>query len=191
MGRIICIIASFIGIIIFGLLLNSLHSKLSMNNRENRAFDEIKITLLLKKFKAKALKVILSYYRLMRVIEKEKIDFIQKNGELQPEKEKIKRKGIKQIEFHIHEYKKFRNKIEDIKRRTTIDNQIYQISRSLNENLEFLVTTSRIEINSLINHINFSQNFSQIIKGYSQILKIMTSHMNKAIVFQKQDIINK
>ena len=127
----------------------------------------------------------------MRVKKKKKIDFIQKNGELQPEKEKIKRKGIKQIEFHIHEYKKFRNKIEDIKRRTTIDNQIYQISRSLNENLEFLVTTSRIEINSLINHINFSQNFSQIIKGYSQILKIMTSHMNKAIVFQKQDIINK
>lgn len=191
MGRIICIIASFIGIIIFGLLITSLHSKLSMNNSENRAFNEINVTLLLKKLKAKALKVILSYYRLMRVIENEKIDLFQKNEDLQIEKEKIKRKGIKQIESHIHEYRKFRHKIEDIKRRTTIDNQIYQISRSLNENLEFLVTTSRIEINSLANHINFSQNFSQIIKGYSQILKIMTSYMNNAIVYQKQDLITK
>ena len=125
--------------------------------------------------------LILSYYRLNRVIDNEEKEIANHELSLIKEKEKIKKKGMKKIAIHLREYKKLRAQIDEITNSTTIDNQIYQISRALNENLEPLVTTSRIEINSILNHINFSNDFSKVIKGYSEILKIMTSHLNKAI----------
>ena len=181
MGRLICILASFFGIIIFGMLIISLHSKFSMTSVETRAYTEIKTTLLLRQLKKRALNLILSYYRLNRVIDNEEKEIANHELSLIKEKEKIKKKGMKKIAIHLREYKKLRAQIDEITNSTTIDNQIYQISRALNENLEPLVTTSRIEINSILNHINFSNDFSKVIKGYSEILKIMTSHLNKAI----------
>ena len=70
-GRIICVIATFFGIIVFGLIIISLHTKMAMSTREIGAYKEIKITLLNKKLKTNGLKVILAYYRINRLFEKE------------------------------------------------------------------------------------------------------------------------
>ena len=141
-------------------------------------FKEIKHLLLVNDNKKKALNFIrLSFQARMLGEEYEDTSDL----DLQMKQKIVYEKTIKKVQVALNHFREARKKLKQIERATTIEALVRKINISLNEDMDLLVRTSKIQVVNLLDHIKFSKYFQNIIKAYSRTLEQMTEELYKKI----------
>lgn len=180
LGRCFCIIATFIGMMLYALIISSMHSYFFMSNEEKGAYDEMRQMKMEKKVKTNALEMIIGFYRLRKAVDFNDEDDVE---EIKLKRTEKIRKGVNKVKKMIEEFKEVKKrKMKLTEQSSTIDDQIFHISKILNEDLEIMIYESRMKITDLITHIKYSHDFAKIIRGYTQLLKIMMKYSHQVLI---------
>ena len=180
LGRCFCIIATFVGMILYTLIISNIHSYFFMSNEEKGAYDELQQMKMERKVKTNALEMIIGFYRLRRAFEVGNEDDVE---EIKIKRAEKIRKGIVKVKKMVEEFKEVKKrKMKLIEKSSTIDDQIFQISKILNEDLEIMIYESRMKITDLITHIKYSHDFAKLIRGYTRVLKIMMKYSHQVLL---------
>ena len=67
---------------------------------------------------------------------------------------------------------------------------VSKINKSINDNMDKLVRSSKVQVNNLMEHIKYSKNFQETIKVYIQVLENMTEKIYKTIKKQDKPLMN-
>ena len=177
-GRIITIIACLWGTLLESLMIVAITNTMDLSPQQNIAFKEIKHLLLVNDNKKKALNFIrLSFQARMLGEEYEDTSDL----DLQMKQKIVYEKTIKKVQVALNHFREARKKLKQIERATTIEALVRKINISLNEDMDLLVRTSKIQVVNLLDHIKFSKYFQNIIKAYSRTLEQMTEELYKKI----------
>ena len=177
-GRIITIIACLWGTLLESLMIVAITNTMDLSPQQNIAFKEIKHLLLVNDNKKKALNFIrLSFQARMLGEEYEDTSDL----DLQFKQKMVYEKTLKKVQIALNNFREARKKLKTIERATTIEALVRKINISLNEDMDLLVRTSKIQVVNLLDHIKFSKYFQNVIKAYSRTLEQMTEELYKKI----------
>jgi hypothetical protein len=180
LGRCFSIIATFVGMMLYALIISSMHSYFFMSNEEKGAYDEMRQMKMEKKVKTNALEMIIGFYRLRKAVDFNDEDDVE---EIKLKRTEKIRKGVNKVKKMVEEFKEVKKrKMKLMEQSSTIDDQIFHISKILNEDLEIMIYESRMKITDLITHIKYSHDFAKIIRGYTQLLKIMMKYSHQVLI---------
>jgi hypothetical protein len=151
-----------------------------MSNEEKGAYDEMRQMKMEKKVKTNALEMIIGFYRLRKAVDFNDEDDVE---EIKLKRTEKIRKGVNKVKKMVEEFKEVKKrKMKLMEQSSTIDDQIFHISKILNEDLEIMIYESRMKITDLITHIKYSHDFAKIIRGYTQLLKIMMKYSHQVLI---------
>lgn len=173
-GRIITIVACLWGTFLLSLMVVAITNTMELSPQQLKAYNEIKQLMVEKKYKSKALNLIRYYYNSRMLSEN---DDESSDIEIKDKQKKAFLKSIKKLQRSLNEFRKARKEKKTIDKSITIESLVSKINRSINEKMDLLVRTSKVQVTNLMEHIKYSKNFQETIKIYVKVLESMTERI--------------
>ena len=186
-GRIITIIACLWGTFLVSLMVVAITNSMELSPQQLTAYNEIKQSILEQKYKEKALTLIRYYYN-ARALSEEGEDL--SDSELKDKQNYVFKKAIKKLQKALDTFREARKEKKSIDKSITIESLVSKINKSINDNMDKLVRSSKVQVNNLMEHIKYSKNFQETIKVYIQVLENMTEKIYKTIKKQDKPLMN-
>lgn len=185
LGRIITLIACLWGTFLESLIIVAITNTMDLDSNELAAFNEIKKLILEKKHKKNALNLIKN----LNEVKKLELDqsYSESDKDIKHKQEIAYNKALKKTQKSLDEFRKTKKEVNDIEKATSIETVVKKINISLNEDMDSVVRQSENQIVAILNHLNYSKYFQNIIKAYTKILEQMTYKLYKTIPEQTED----
>ena len=179
-GRLIAVVACLWGTFLISLMVVSLTNSVDFTPQEQKAYDDIKREINEEKLRELGIEYIRATAKLKYLIEiDEDISFVQ--GEDRTRAQKDIEKAIKHFKKTLDDFRNYRKLIIQQENEISTETILARLNSLITEDMEDLITSSNIQVTSLIGHISYSKDIQKQIKVYTNRLKKLTSALYENI----------
>ena len=176
LGRIISFFACIWGILLESLIVVAITNSMSLTSKEESTYNEIHQCLNDRKYKQKALELILNFYRVQFYGNATQVesDF---QGEIYSKYDKTLTKAKKTLD----EFRRLRLQRERSNRQITVQNLMAKINLNINDSMDYLLKSTKNQINLLLDNMNQAQENQNKILLFSGILDVLYKNLYEKI----------
>ena len=86
----------------------------------------------------------------------------------------------------MNTFREARREHKELNKSITIESLVSSINQSINDEMDKLVRSSKIQVNNLMEHITYSKEFQETLKVYVSTLETMTDRIYNQIKSDKK-----
>ena len=182
-GRFITIIACLLGTFLVSLMVVAVTNSMELSPEELKAYNAIKQNEFEKVYKGKALNLIRYYYS-TRMLSENEDSFDE--SDITIKQKYVFHKSINKLKKALNTFREARREHKELNKSITIESLVSSINQSINDEMDKLVRSSKIQVNNLMEHIKYSKEFQETLKVYVSTLETMTARIYNQIKSDKK-----
>ena len=182
-GRFITIIACLWGTFLVSLMVVAVTNSMELSPEELKAYNAIKQNEFEKVYKGKALNLIRYYYS-RRMLSENEDSFDE--SDITIKQKYVFHKSINKLKKALNTFREARREHKELNKSITIESLVSSINQIINDEMDKLVRSSKIQVNNLMEHIKYSKEFQETLKVYVSTLETMTDRIYNQIKSDKK-----
>ena len=158
-------------------------NSMELSPEELKAYNTIKQNEFEKVYKGKALNLIRYYYS-TRMLSENEDSFDE--SDITIKQKYVFHKSINKLKKALNTFREARREHKELNKSITIESLVSSINQSINDEMDKLVRSSKIQVNNLMEHIKYSKEFQETLKVYVSTLETMTARIYNQIKSDKK-----
>ena len=171
------------GTFLVSLMVVAVTNSMELSPEELKAYNAIKQNEFEKVYKGKALNLIRYYYS-TRMLSENEDSFDE--SDITIKQKYVFHKSINKLKKALNTFREARREHKELNKSITIESLVSSINQSINDEMDKLVRSSKIQVNNLMEHIKYSKEFQETLKVYVSTLETMTNRIYNQIKSDKK-----